>query len=128
MSTGLPERQRFEVPQIRRQAPWQLIAAADDVVFRHRDHQFEAAARHPSHSMLIPIADLYAGRANSPAGARLSRCASSRGETGARAVQRQRRQRDDDAARVRRAARARDRQAGLRVVGLQIEGVCRGRR
>ena len=39
----LAECERFEAAQISRQTPRQPIGAPDDIVFRHRNHQFHAA-------------------------------------------------------------------------------------
>src|SRR5882724_5186027 len=70
------------------------------------------------------MANLYAGgdKLASRAKAASESFLQSSGDGRVRGIQRNRRQGNDGAMRIRRATRARNRQPGLRIVGVQIEG------
>src|SRR6266478_9257966 len=74
------------------------------------------------------MANLYAGSVKlaSRAPRRPESFLQSSGDGRMRGIQRDRRQCDDGAMRIRGATRARNRQPGLRIVGVQIEGVFAG--
>jgi hypothetical protein len=110
---GLADRERFEMPQIRGQVPRQPIAAADDIVFRDGNNQFQGGGPAAAFRFRWRLhrRNLYAQRRSQLRGrqqlilpARKRRQNALSSSVGERAVQRDRRQGDDHAARVRGAA------------------------
>lgn len=57
---GLAERERLETAQVGREPPGQLVAASDDVVLGHRDHELHAHEAHAHMLIASPSAALRA--------------------------------------------------------------------